>query len=272
MLSKDVDGLGVDTNESGWLLGFVMECYEKGVLSKEELNGIEMNWGNAESARRLLHLIAHREGVGDLLAEGVKRAAAKIGGEAPQFAIHTLKGNTPRGHDHRTRWNELFDTSVSNTSTLETAAAVRLSDYSREMAMEVSTSCAKTKGAMQLDDSTVTCRFNTRMNVELVSEAIAAATGWDFTYEEGLRVGKRVVNLLRVFNFRHGISGELDYPSPRYGSAPVDGPAKGKTILTYWSEMLRNYYELMGWDVDTGKPLPQTLQMLGLEYVIADIW
>jgi aldehyde:ferredoxin oxidoreductase len=272
MLSKDVDALGVDTNETGWLLGFVMECYEKGVLSKEELNGIEMNWGNAESARRLLHLIAHREGVGDLLAEGVKRAAARIGGEAPQFAIHTLKGNTPRGHDHRTRWNELFDTCVSGTSTIETNAPVSLTDFSREMALEVSTSNAKTKGMMQLDDSAVTCRFNTRMNVQLVSEAIAAATGWDFTYEEGMQVGKRAVNLLRAFNIRHGISSELDYPSPRYGSTPINGPAKDTSILAYWSDMLSNYYELMGWDVETGRPLPQTLRMLGLEYIIADIW
>lgn len=140
------------------------------------------------------------------------------------------------------------------------------------MALEVSTSNAKTKGMMQLDDSSVTCRFNTRMNVQLVSEAIAAATGWDFSYEEGMQVGRRAVNLLRAFNIRYGISGELDYPSTRYGSTPVDGPAEGKSVLPFWPDMLRNYYELMGWDVDTCKPLPQTLQILGLEYVIGDIW
>ena len=98
--------------ESGWLIGFVMECYEKGVLNKEDLNGIEMKWGDAEATRLILNLIARREGVGDLFAEGVKRTAQRLGGEAPMFAIHTLKGNSPRGHDHRTRWAEMFDTCV----------------------------------------------------------------------------------------------------------------------------------------------------------------
>ncbi len=273
MLSKEVDRLGIDTNESGWLIGFIMECYEKGILNKEDLNGIEMNWGDAESTRLILNLISRREGIGDLFAEGVKRASQRLGGEAPMFAIHTLKGNTPRGHDHRTRWAEMFDTCVSNTSTIETHMSVMGPELQGpDRPLEISTACAQTKGWMQLEDSSVTCRFNTRMNVQLLSEAIAAATGWDFNYEEGVTVGRRIINLLRSFNIKHGISGELDHPSNRYGSTPVNGPAKGKSILVYWSEMLRNYYSLMGWDVDTGKPLPQTLRALGLSNVINDIW
>lgn len=272
MLSKEVDRLGMDTNEGGWVIGFAMECYEKGLLTKEDLNGMEMRWGDAEAARLMLNLIARREGIGDVLAEGVKRAARQIGGDAPRFAIHTMKGNTPRGHDHRTRWTEMFDTSVSNTGTIETWAPIAATVYGREMAMEVSASCANTKGAMQLDDSAVICRFNSRMNVQLLSEGIAAATGWDFTYEEGMQVGRRAVNLLRAFNIRHGIRGELDYPSPRYGSTPINGPAAEKSILPYWPDMLQNYYTLMGWDVPTGKPLPDTLRTLGLGYVVNDIW
>ncbi|GAJ11501.1 unnamed protein product, partial [marine sediment metagenome] len=117
MLSHEVDCLGVDANEAGWLIGFVMECYEKGILNREDCDGLEMTWGNAEATREMLRRIATRQGFGDVLAEGVMRAAQHIGGEAPNFAIHTMKGNTPRAHDDRNRWPMLFDTCLSQMGT-----------------------------------------------------------------------------------------------------------------------------------------------------------
>jgi aldehyde:ferredoxin oxidoreductase len=180
-----------------------------------------------------------------------------------------MKGNTPRGHDHRTRWAEMFDTCVSNTSTIETNTSILPPDpdvRGPANPIAVSNAVAKTKGLMQLEDSAVVCRFNTRMNVKLIAEAIAAATGWDFTAEEGKRVGLRAVNLMRAFNLRTGISKEHDRPSTRYGSTPVDGPTAGISILPHWEEMLNNYYELMGWDIETGIPLPSTLESLGISY------
>ena len=80
-------------------------------------------------------------------------------------------------------------------------------------------------------------------------------------------VGRRAVNLARVFNIRHGISTELDAPSVRYGSTPLDGIAAGRGIMPHFDNMLRNYYNLMGWD-ESGKPLPETLKSLGLEDII----
>jgi aldehyde:ferredoxin oxidoreductase len=135
----------------------------------------------------------------------------------------------------------------------------------------VSTAVAETKGLMQLEDSVGTCRFNTRMNLNLLSEAVAAATGWDFSAEEGMKVGLRAVNLMRAFNIRVGIGKEHDRPSVRYGSTPVDGPSAGKSILPYWDAMLNNYYELLGWDQETGIPLPSTLEGLGLNQVSKDL-
>jgi aldehyde:ferredoxin oxidoreductase len=120
---------------------------------------------------------------------------------------------------------------------------------------------------MQFEDSVGTCRFNTRMNGKLLSEAVAAATGWDFTPEEGMRMGRRAVNLMRAFNLRVGIGKEHDRPSTRYGSTPVDGPSAGISVLPHWEAMLRNYYELLGWDPETGIPLPLTLESLGIGYV-----
>jgi aldehyde:ferredoxin oxidoreductase len=270
MLSGLTDRLGLENNEAGWLTGWVMECFEKGWLTPEQTGGFELNWGDVEGVVKLLHMVSNREGFGDILAEGVKRASEKIGGPAAEAAIYTMKGNTPRGHDHRTRWAEMFDTCVSTTSTIETNTGSHpLGPETRGPAnpIKVSTAVAETKGLMQLEDSVGTCRFNTRMNLDRLSAAVAAATGWDFTPEEGKRMGLRAVNLMRAYNLRTGIGKEHDRPSARYGSTPVDGPSAGISILPHWEAMLRNYYELMGWDPDTGIPLPSTLESLGIGYV-----
>jgi aldehyde:ferredoxin oxidoreductase len=110
------------------------------------------------------------------------------------------------------------------------------------------------------------------LNLVLEAEAVSATTGWDFTPEEAKMVGLRAVNLMKAFNIRVGITRELDYPSARYGSTHIDGPWKGIGIMPNWDAMLENYYSLMGWDVKSGKPLPETLRNLGLEHVIGDIW
>ncbi len=279
MLSGVTDRVGLDNNEAGWVTGWVMECYEKGLLTKEDVNGLNMRWGNAEAVRKLLYMIAKREGIGDLLAEGVMRASRKIGGEAAKCAIYTLKGNTPRGHDHRTRWFEMFDTTVSNTGTLETgptASYFPSGDPEKVQGPgypdEISTSVALTKGMMVFEDSLGVCRFNGRMNLELESQAVRAITGWDFTPEEAKSVGLRAVNLMKAYNIRCGITKENDRPSERYGSTPIDGPSKGIAIMPHWNKMLENYYKHMGWDTETGKPLPETLEKLGLGEVVQDIW
>jgi aldehyde:ferredoxin oxidoreductase len=124
MLSNVCDRLGMDCNEASWVIGWVMECYQKGALKKADLDGLEMTWGDVETARAILDNIAHRRGYGDTLAEGVKSAAEKLGGEALNWAIFTGKGTTPRGHDHRGRWVEMLDTTVSDTGTLQTQMVV----------------------------------------------------------------------------------------------------------------------------------------------------
>jgi aldehyde:ferredoxin oxidoreductase len=280
-LANEADRLGMDCNETGWTLGLAMECYEKELLSSKDTGGIELTWGNYEAANEMIHRIATRQGFGNVLAEGAMRAAQRIGGEAPNFAIHTMKGNTPRSHDHRSRWPMLFDTCLSQMSTDEGFSILRPADLGLSIRPHLSTNNspedalawnAQCKGAMQFEDCLGVCRFTTRTDLKLLAQAVSAATGWDFSIEEAMTVGRRVVNLLRVFNIRHGHTAEMDAPSPRYGSAPVDGPSKGKSIMVYWNELRSKYYDLMGWDKDTGKPLPDTLRRLGLEYTIPELW
>lgn len=276
VLADVADRLGMDVNETGWVIGWVMECYEKGILTKKDTDGIEMNWGNVESVRKMLYKISNREGIGDLLAEGVKRASEEIGGEAVAMAVCTLKGSTPRGHDHRGRWPELVDNCFTNTSTLEaTFAGVRPEELDlptvrdRFSPWEVATINAMMNGWHMFEDCLGVCRFNMTA-YKLVADAFNAATGFDLSVPEILKTGRRIVNTLRVFNIKNGLTSGMEIPSTRYGSTPVDGPAKGIGIMKHWDLMREIYYRLMGWDVDTGKPLPKTLRDLGLEDLIAN--
>lgn len=278
MLTKEVDRLGLDCNEASWSIGWAMECYEKGVFTKKETDGLDLSWGNVEAVKELLGRIARREGyLGNLLADGVRRASQKIGGEAADWAIYAGKGATPRSHDHRGRWSEMFDTSLSNTSTMEATWGVYhtavvdmppVKDaYSHE---ELANTHYQFQGIRMIDDCLGICRIATPHSKMLV-EALNAATGWNWSLQDAFTAGRRIVNLLRVFNFRHGMDVSDEKPSKRYGSVPVDGPNQGKDIMAKWPEMVRTYYKGMGWDENTGKPLPETLKALGLEDIIKDL-
>ncbi len=272
VLSNECDNLGMDTNEAGWLVGWVMECYEKGALKKEDLDGLEMTWGNVEATRALLKKIANREGYGDTLAEGVKRAAEKLGGEAVNWAIFTGKGNTPRGHDHRGRWVEMLDTVVSDTSTLQTQMLVMNKDlwkmpnpmdvFSPEHTAQAE---ANSTGSMTVSDCLVQCWFCSFNDTETQTEAINAATGWNLSLEEVMNIGRRVVNVMRIYNLKCGLTPDKEKPSARYCSYTVDGPNVDKPIVPHWEKMMDQYYQLMGWDRKTGMPLPETLKKLGIE-------
>mgnify|MGYP000633816494 CR=1 FL=1 len=97
------------------------------------------------------------------------------------------------------------------------------------------------------------------------TEAINAATGWKLSLEEVMKVGRRTVNLMRIYNLRCGLTPDKEKPAPRYCSQPVDGPNKDKPIAPHWEKMMDQYYQLMGWDRKTGMPLPETLKELGIE-------
>jgi aldehyde:ferredoxin oxidoreductase len=229
----------------------------------------------------MIQRIATRQGFGDVLAEGAMRAAQHIGGEAINFAIHTMKGNTPRGHDHRTFWPMLFDTCVSDMSTDQGYMMLRPEDVgisvgkasrpdlSVENTLNQNVQC---KGANDFEDCLGVCRFTCRTDLKSLAQGVSAATGWDFSAHEGLEVGRRIVNLLRAFNIRHGHTAEMDAPSPRYGSVPITGPAEGTNIMDHWNDLRSDYYEQMGWDKETGKPKPDTLKRFGLENAIPELW
>jgi aldehyde:ferredoxin oxidoreductase len=275
MLVKEVDGLGLECNEAAWVVGWAMECFEKGVFTLEDTDGIDLSWGNVEGTRVLLNNIARREGkFGNLLADGVRVAAKKTGGEAADWAVYTEKGATPRGHDHRGRWSELFDTCVTNTGSLEaTWGGVNPEQVDWEPIKdlfsheEVSTGNARFSGFRQFEDCLGYCKFCSPYPKTTLS-AVNAITGWNWTLDDVHRAGRRINQALRVFSYRQGLDITTERPSKRYGSVPEGGFAKGKDIMARWDFMLENYYTHMGWDPKTGRPLDETLKELDLAGLI----
>jgi aldehyde:ferredoxin oxidoreductase len=195
-LNSRVDRACVDVNEFGWLCGWVMECQEKGFISEKDL-GFRLEWGDVEGANRLLQMICRREGFGSLLAEGVKRAAEKLGGEAADCAIYTEIGNTPRGHDHRSRWEEMLDTCTGSGGTLDTAPPVRPTEFDLPARIEpqdpeaVPKQVGVLRGRRIFEDTLGACAFTTRVSMHVLCRSVEAATGWDFRMEEAIRNGRR---------------------------------------------------------------------------------
>jgi aldehyde:ferredoxin oxidoreductase len=276
-LNTQLDRACVDVNEFGWLCGWVMEGIEKGWITKRQL-GFELAWGDTQGANRLLQMICKRDGFGDLLAEGVKRAAEKLGGPAKAAAVYTGKGASPRGHDHRARWEEMLDTTTSSTATMETGNPVhqtelglpaRINPFNGE---EVARLVAGCRGRRNFEDSLGICIFTTRTRLENVCRALSAATGWYYTVDEAMTFGRRTAAINRAVALRCGLTPDLEFPSERYGSTPTDGPAKGQAVSAQWDAMVDTWYKEVGYDRKTGKPLPKTLKDLGLDWLAKELW
>lgn len=279
------DRLGFESSTIGCTIALAIEYYEKGLLTKEDTEGIELRWGNPELIETLMKKAARREGwLGNLLAMGPKRAAEMIGGEAPKFAIH-IKGAGINLHDWRATWGIMLGQFVGGGSGWPAPAAdawatepdAGFPEYQDPLNPRIKPEAvAKTWPKKYWDDCNGTCWFATwgvPGVLEFSAEAVAAATGWNFTREEALLVGERALHLERAFNVMRGLTPIDDMEvSPRLVEAPPKGIAEGKPIAPYVKGMVMEVYRLLGWDEKTGKPLRSTLRRVGLEDIIPDVW
>lgn len=278
------DRLGFESSSSGCSMAVAFEAYEKGLLTKEQTDGLELKWGDAKVVETLLRKIANKEGFGKLLADGPKAAAERVG--LPEAGVH-IKGSGMNLHDWRRAWGVLLGQVVGGGSgwpapgadcwTTEPDAGypVKTDPVSQfGKAEEV----ANTTPLKYWNDCNGVCWFATwglKGVLKYTSGAVSALTGWAFSPKEALKVGERALNLERIFNIRQGLTVEDDLNvSPRITDpAPADaGPAAGKSVKPYLEGWVRDYYKLMGWDPKTGKPLKSTLQRLGLEEYIPLVW
>lgn len=278
-LTDAANRYGIDSVEASFTISLAMECYEKGLITEDNTGGIDLRWGNADAVFELLEKIVRRDGIGDLLAEGVKRAADKLG--AADYAVH-IKNMAPMQHDIRSDWGLLLGYTVAGAGPVHEGVAKWLlpdqelgfpKPLPRFATQKKAEAVMKTQLKRLLSDNLGICSFVSRtVPQRLVAKALSAATGWDISLKEAYEVSERTVTLTRAFNIRHGLKPSDDWPSPRLLEPPKDGGSKGITAEPYLAGMVREYYRLMGWDEITGKPLRNTLTRLGLADVVKDIW
>ena len=274
---------GLDTVSTAATVAFAFECYERGVITSEDTGGLELRWGDADAIIRLTEMIATRQGIGDLLAEGSKVAAERLGGDAPQFAIHA-GGQELAAHDPRYAPTYAVNSVVEATPGRHTQTGltpielggrikgVEIPDMDKYVIEGKGEYNAKLLDIMHAAYSMGLCLFvYGRVDVKLWPEIVAAATGWDYTWDEMLETGARIAALRQVFNIREGVPVSQIYIAPRsIGHPPLtSGPLQGVSIDVETQK--RELYQVRGWHPDTGRPTRQTLARLGLEDVAGDL-
>lgn len=273
----------LDTISTGGVVALAMECFENGLLTTKDTDGIELTFGNAEAMFKTIELIAKREGIGDLLAEGTARAAQKIGKGAVEFAMQ-VKGLEIPMHDPRVKaalglgyainpngadhCANLHDTMLSqpgptldsfkSLGILEPLPADDLGPHKVNMFRDVHLS----RIAL---DCLVLCLF-LPYDVNQTVDILSAVTGWKTSTTEMLRVAERTMTMARLFNIREGLSAADDKLPNRFFQPKRNGVLSTKFYDPEQLEKAKSYYyTLMGWDAKTGIPTPEKLQELGIE-------
>jgi len=281
----------LDTISTGNAIAFAMECYEKGVLTRDLADGIDMTWGNPSAIVETVEKIAYRKGLGDVLADGVRHAAKKLGQETEKWAVqvkglevamHEPRGKKGLGLAYATSSRGAVhldgdhDTYFERDNVLPELGIVKAMD---RFAVEGKPLLAKkTQDLHSALNSIIMCRFvgwpplpRPTTVTDLVN-IVRYVTGWDFSVEELMTVGERAFNLSRAFNLREGLSRRDDDLPLRFREAMPTGSSANQTISEkVLAEMLDEYYELRGWNTQTGIPSKDKLQDLGLHFVVKEL-
>jgi len=268
---------GIDAISAGVIAGFAMDCYEKGILSKEELDGIDARFGNHEAMIQLVEKIGKREGIGDILAEGVKFAAEKIGKGSEKLAAH-IKGVEVTGYDLR----------CLKTAALGFAVSFRGADHNRHGAYAFDVKgkvnrliAEKGRGKMVKDmedvynliDSFIVCKFSRGTyykELPDMAKLYTLITGLEMTPEELKVAGERINNIGRIFNIREGLTRKDDTLPWKVMNVPItdEGPSKGAFVSQQELDLLLDdYYDSRGWNRE-GVPTAAKLKDLGMEEFI----
>lgn len=283
---------GIDVCSCGGTIAWAMECYENGILTDEDTDGLELNWGNADAEVELVEKIARREGFGDLLAEGSYRAARKLGRGSEKYVMTVKKqevaaqdgraqksmglanATAARGADH------LYGFPTLDESGFEEAIVARYGEeYMPEMADRLDPTYKGRMIKINEDfaivvESLGVCKYGTMMPPTFfyndLAEAMRITTGMDLTEADLRKMGEKLVNLNRMFNVREGITREDDTLPDRLLEEPApEGPPEGEVVEL--DEMLDEYYENRGWRVEDGVPTEEKLRELNLSFTVDDL-
>jgi aldehyde:ferredoxin oxidoreductase len=275
---------GLDTISTGNTLGFAMECYQRGILKENDVDGMDFSWGNAQLIVDIVQKISRREGIGDLLAEGTMRMAEKLGNGSERFAMH-VKGLELPGYDSRAAKITGLAYAVANrggdhiTAYIEGPAFLAMpfmivedaevGDPLKEIP-EVALVVKNFEDAFGIFDAIGGCKF---MGMVLTAEdwakLISTLMGYEFLADDFRRTGERIYNLERAYLLREGFTRDDDTLPPRLLEDPMpEGPATGQVVNL--DVLLDAYYKYRGWDKH-GRPTKEKLQELGLEWVAHSI-
>ena len=269
---------GLDTMSTGSTIAFAMEAFEKGILTTEDTDGIELTWGNAEALVTLTRKIAFREGIGELMGEGSQRMAEKLGNNAVEFVV-AVKGLEPSAHDPRRFWSQALSYATAARGACHNASwghayelALSMEEigipepYESYKADGMAEFVAKMQNYQCVNDALISCRF------AQVGKAVTATnlvnwlnqiTGWGMDIDEFMAVGERIFNLKRLYNTRLGISRKDDVLPPRFMTLNRKDPDLTNQLPPL-GRLLGDYYEYRNWSED-GVPSNRKLSELGLD-------
>lgn len=278
---------GMDTISAGATVAFAIECYENGLITKEDTGGLELTWGNAESAIELLKMMINREGIGDILADGVKVASEKIGKGSEKYAIHS-HGQEIAMHNPRIFKSLAYSYAYNPTPGRHTTSSVDFTDIMGTLGtcfrglkvpkkwkdddkkrVEVQVLC---NSFHEFSACLGLCLFSSYFQDYPGIELINSLTGWEMNVNDLIKAGSRIHNLKQSFNLREGIDLSKNEISGRVNGEPPfeEGPTKGITVD--YKDFFKDVCEKEGWNPENGYPLKQTLQDLNLDFVIKDLY
>lgn len=292
-LNDMVNRGGVDSISCGAVVAFAIECFENNILDTSDTGGLELHWGNSEAIVKLTEMIINREGIGDVLADGVKLAAERIGKGSDEFAVHCGGIEAPM-HDPKFdpgyAMTYLCDPNpgrhtISGTGTLEMQSLEK--KFSRAWKPPAfSTRKKRHDFSVQGDgiavgtfykmlvDCAGICFFGTQVGGDIpICEWMNAATGWSVSNDEYLIIGERIEQLRHAFNVREGLNAAKDFrPHHRVcGDPPLaSGPLKDVTMDL--DALAESFYTAAKWDLETGRPYPEHLKSLDLTEVIEELY
>ena len=265
------DDLGLDTISVGSAIGFAMDAFENGILSEKEI-GYPLHFGDGEAALRLMRQIALKEGIGKILANGVKSAAKDIGRGSEKLAVH-VKGLETAAWDPRGKRGLGLSYATADVGSSHLRGWPQTTEKPDASALDLVESMVIERDTKILTDSLVVCHFTWRFPLtrEEKIQMLNSATGLSFDDNGITRFGQRVEALIRLFNVNEGVTRSDDVLPPRFWETETIGPSKGmKSFIDQddFEKCLDKYYDLRGWNRE-GIPTKETIKEIGLSEFIS---
>lgn len=272
---------GMDAISAGSTIAFAIECFERGILTRADTDGLALNWGNTEAMLLLMEKMIAREGIGDILADGVKKAAERIGKGSDQYAMHAGGQELPM-HDSRFDPGFALHYTVEPTPGRHTIGSqiyyemyrlwkrdktlpkpwLMYRKKSKYKATEkMAAEAVASSQFVNVLNGAGGCAFGAFIGVDRfpIFEWLNAATGWNMTPQEYMAIGKRIQTYKQAFNIKHGIDPKKMKPNPRaLGQPPMTYGANRKRKVNI-DKMIEDYWRRFGWDSRSGKPAPESL-------------